>query len=381
VKWRVQRGNLPRNAVVTHLSGIDTLGEWSMAPCQGQQGGSVGDQPATGAPQIKATQRAYHDWEASNYEDKFSISYDQRCIDYAAERFLKAVPRPQSFSRVLEVGSGTGFFLINLALGGHLGDAELHASDLSAGMLATCRNNASAHGFEIVTTVADAEQLPFEDETFDLVIGHAFLHHLPVPALALREMHRVLAPAGTMVVAGEPTEVGNRITGGFKSLAATGVKAAQRLGALGGTSTASNSGRLQRAGLEDACASARQDVQPSAPEGAHRRALEDERLAALEHVVDLHTFRPRDVERMALLAGFTDVRVITEELVASWFGWSARTIEAMVGTDALGPAWPWWVLQNYQRLSRWDERWLGRLVPGGWCYNLIVTGRKPIVVE
>ncbi|MEX2561680.1 MAG: class I SAM-dependent methyltransferase, partial [Nitriliruptoraceae bacterium] len=360
---------------------IDTLGEWSMGPCQGQQGGAVGDQAAAGMAGIKANQRAYHDWEASNYEDKFSISYDQRCIDYASGRFLKAVPRPQPFTRVLEVGSGTGFFLINLALGGHLGDAGLHASDLSAGMLATCRTNAAAHGVEIVTTVADAEQLPFEDATFDLVVGHAFLHHLPVPALALREMHRVLAPAGTMVIAGEPTEVGSRITGGFKSFAVTGVKVAQRLGALGGTPMAPNSGHRQRTGLGGVHDSTPQDAHPSTPDGVHRRVPEDERLAALEHVVDLHTFRPRDVEHMALLAGFTDVRVITEEFVASWFGWSARTIEAMVGADVLGPGWPWQVLRNYQRLSRWDERWFGRVVPDGWCYNLIVTGRKPIVVE
>ena len=67
---------------------------------------------------LKAKQAAYHDWEAQNYEAKFSISYDERCIDYARDRFRKVVPEGTEFGSVLEIGAGTGFFLINLALAG-----------------------------------------------------------------------------------------------------------------------------------------------------------------------------------------------------------------------------------------------------------------------
>ena len=40
----------------------------------------------------KLAQVLYHDWEAESYDDKWSISYDQRCIDYARGRFDAIVP-------------------------------------------------------------------------------------------------------------------------------------------------------------------------------------------------------------------------------------------------------------------------------------------------
>lgn len=312
--------------------------------------------------ELKGIQRDYHDWEAATYDGKFSISYDQRCIDYATGRLHRVLPHPARFHRVLEVGSGTGFFLLNLALGGHLNGAELHASDLSPGMLEVCRRNAANHGVTITTTTADAENLPFDDGSFDLVVGHAFLHHLPVPALAMREIARVLEPGGTVVIAGEPTEIGSRITGAFKRAAGFSVSALDacrlRVGrpSIRVSSQPESHGEVsKRAGSDD-------------PDGAH--------FAGLEQIVDLHTFRPRDVAHMVALAGLTDVRVVTEELVASWFGWSVRTIESLVTPEARGDGWPWWALRNYLRLQALDERLAG-LVPPGWCYNLVMIARKP----
>ena len=46
-------------------------------------------------------------------------------------------------------------------------------------MLATLEHNARELGLEVETAACDASELPFEDETFDLVLGHAVLHHLP----------------------------------------------------------------------------------------------------------------------------------------------------------------------------------------------------------
>ena len=56
--------------------------------------------PDTSVMDVKQKQAAYHDWEAGTYDDKFSISYDQRCIDYARDRFVKAVPRGRVHGRV-----------------------------------------------------------------------------------------------------------------------------------------------------------------------------------------------------------------------------------------------------------------------------------------
>src|SRR4029077_17906297 len=65
-------------------------------------------------------------------------------------------------------------------------------------------------GFENRGRVADAEGIPYEDNTFDLVVGHAVLHHIPDVELSLREVVRVLKPGGRFVFAGEPTTVGNK---------------------------------------------------------------------------------------------------------------------------------------------------------------------------
>ena len=61
--------------------------------------------------------------------------------------------------------------------------------------------------------------LPFEDESFDLVFGHAVLHHIPDLPRAFSEFERVLAPGGTVIFAGEPSRYGDRIAGYPKRMA------------------------------------------------------------------------------------------------------------------------------------------------------------------
>jgi len=61
----------------------------------------------------------YHDWEAQTYDQKWSISFDQRCIDYARDRFEHIAGRERwPYRTALEVGCGTGFFILNLMLAG-----------------------------------------------------------------------------------------------------------------------------------------------------------------------------------------------------------------------------------------------------------------------
>jgi ubiquinone/menaquinone biosynthesis C-methylase UbiE len=303
------------------------------------------------AMDIKQKQEAYHDWEAQTYEEKFSISYDERCIEYARDRFRKVVPEGAGFGRVLEVGAGTGFFLINLALGGCLDGAELEATDISQGMLDVCRRNGAEHGLEITTRQGDAEALPYDDDTFDLVIGHAFIHHLPVPGAAIREMCRILKPGGTLVIAGEPTELGDKVSWFVKRNTYRGFMALTSVPGLKGIR------------------------KPSIAEAGGSKM--DEVLAGLEHEVDLHTFRPKDVEHMARLAGFGEVRVVTEELTSNWFGWAVRTIEGSTREGVLGIRWALTAFNGYKLLHRLDDDVLTGLVPRELFYNLILHARKP----
>lgn len=306
--------------------------------------------PDTRAMDLKQKQAAYHDWESRSYDEKFSISYDERCIDYARDRFVKAVPEGRVEGRVLEIGAGTGFFTVNLALAGMIA-GELHCSDISPGMLEVCERNAADHGVEVLAEVGDAEALPYPDDHFDLVIGHAFLHHLPLPGKAIMEAFRVLRPGGRLVIAGEPTELGDRLATIAKRTTWRTFRAVTSLPGLQ---------RLRRDDLRAAGASA-----------------EDVVLARLEDEVDLHTFRPRDVVHMARLAGFEDATVVTEELVANWVGWSVRTIEGSVAPGVLGMGWAMTAFRAYLALTQLDERLLQRVVPDALFYNLILSASVP----
>ena len=247
----------------------------------------------------------YHDWEADTYDEKWSISYDERCIDYAVGRF-RAVAGDTGwpYGRAMELGSGTGFFLLNLMQGGVIEKGSV--TDLSPGMVQVALNNAEHLGLPVDGRVADAERIPYDDDEFDLVVGHAVLHHIPDVQAAFREVMRVLKPGGRFVFAGEPTRIGDlyaRKLGQLTWFLTTNVT---RLPVL-------NSWRRPQAELDSSS-----------------------QAAALEAVVDLHTFDPAQLERMARAAGAREVRAVTEELSAALFGWPVRTFEAAVVRERLG---------------------------------------------
>lgn len=294
----------------------------------------------------KLAQVLYHDWEALTYDEKWSISFDKRCIDYARDRFSAVAGHGGwPYGPALEIGCGTGFFTLNLTLAGVLD--ECHVTDISPGMVEAAKRNAVELGFEIEGKPADAETLPYDDDTFELVIGHAVLHHIPDVELAFREMLRVLKPGGRLVICGEPTRYGDLLA---RRLSRATWWLATHLTAL--------------PPLRDRWARPQQELDGSS------------RAAALEAVVDLHTFDPRELERVALRAGGVEVRTVTEELTAAWWGWPVRTFESAVPAERLGFRWRMFAYRTWLALSRVDHV-LDRVVPASLFYNVSITAVKP----
>ena len=84
----------------------------------------------------------------------------------------------EPFDDALEIGAGTGYFSLNLVSSAR--SSGLTATDISPGdAAARSRRTPPSLGLEVETVATDAERLPFEDESFDLVLGHAVLHHIP----------------------------------------------------------------------------------------------------------------------------------------------------------------------------------------------------------
>jgi SAM-dependent methyltransferase len=102
-------------------------------------------------------------------------------------------------ARVLELGSGTGELAARLAgLAGPTG--SLVASDAAEGMLALERTRLAGLPNAEVAQV-DARQIPFPDESFDVVVFRMGLMLMPDPDGALQEIRRVLRPGGRLAVA------------------------------------------------------------------------------------------------------------------------------------------------------------------------------------
>jgi SAM-dependent methyltransferase len=225
-------------------------------------------------------------------------------------------------------------------------------------MLRRLASTARRLQLEVETVRADAEDLPFEDETFDLVLGHAVLHHLPSPEAALAEFRRVLVPGGTLAFMGEPSRGGDRLARLPKGVGRL-VAPAWRL--LVGVELAPDNHRPERG------------ERRSADLDLESRGRDDE----LERWVDVHVFNARQLRALASDAGFIDVRVTGEELLASAYGWILRSLEAGSDPDHVPRAWHEFAFRTYLALQQVDGRLLEPLLPAQLFYNLLLSARRP----
>src|SRR3954452_22594313 len=160
------------------------------------------------AEEIREVNTRYHDAAADGYDAKWGIDFGPVGQDQVLTKLRKALGRsPKRFGRALEIGAGTGYFTLNLMQAGAIDSAV--CMDISPGMLETLQRNADDLELAVATVAGDAEELPLADESFDLVFGHAVLHHIPDLGKAFAEFARVLRPGGTLAFCGEPSRYGD----------------------------------------------------------------------------------------------------------------------------------------------------------------------------
>jgi ubiquinone/menaquinone biosynthesis C-methylase UbiE len=297
------------------------------------------------AEEIREVNTRYHDVAATEYDCKWGIDFGDIGRQQVLGKLRKALGgQPGSFARSLEIGAGTGYFTLNLMQAGVIDQAV--CSDISPGMLETLAGNAQRLGLEVETVTTDAEALPFPDASFDLVLGHAVLHHLPDLGQAFREFERVLKPGGTVVFAGEPSHHGDRLA---------------RVPKRGAAALSPLWRRVMRA----------------RPAGEfHGDKDGDAEDHALEGVVDVHAFTPEALGGFARAAGLQDVHVRGEELLANWFGWANRTFEASAAAEDIPWLWRQYAYRGYLALQEVDRRLLESRLPAAIFYNLMIAARK-----
>ena len=309
------------------------------------------------ADQIKDFNVRYHDLAAIGYDEKWGIDFGARGRAQVRAKVAKALgARPPRYERALEIGAGTGYFGLNLALDGTV--ARPAASDISQGMLDTLSASARVLDIEVETACCEAAELPFGDASFDLVFGHAVLHHLPDLDSAFAEFMRVLAPGGTIVFCGEPSRHGDR-------LAQLPKRAALSAAPLWRT--------LMRAG-ERKNGDAEHAPSANGARNGHRPSGDEHEL---EPFVDVHAFTPHGLETLSARAGFESVRVGGEELLAGWFGWANRSLESTADPDDVPYLWRQYAYRGYVALQAVDRALLEPRLPAAIFYDLLLSARAP----
>lgn len=120
---------------------------------------------------------------------KRAMKADQRIYDFMYDRIPKIIQRKE----VLEIATGPGLLAKHVAPAAK----RMIAIDYSDGMIAEARKGDCPAN--LTFQVADAMNLPYSEDSFDAVLIANALHIVPDPQRVLREIDRVLKPAGVLI--------------------------------------------------------------------------------------------------------------------------------------------------------------------------------------
>lgn len=144
--------------------------------------------PAIDLQTIKARQKAT--WESGDFGEI------AKSIEPAAGEFMARLPlRPGG--RLLDAACGTG----NLANIASRAGCDVHGLDIASNLIVQARARARADGLNITYTEGDAEAMPYDDASFDLVVSMYGVMFTPQPGKIVEELRRVTRPRGMIALA------------------------------------------------------------------------------------------------------------------------------------------------------------------------------------
>ncbi len=140
--------------------------------------------------------RVTHYWahRAESFEVQRLREYDSELKNRWLAEFHRYLPKERPL-RVLDIGTGTGFFACLLAEEGH----ESIGIDLTPEMIEHAGHMSSVLGLDAEFLLMDAEKPDFEPETFDVLVTRNLTWTLPHIASAYREWYRILKPGGMLL--------------------------------------------------------------------------------------------------------------------------------------------------------------------------------------
>jgi ubiquinone/menaquinone biosynthesis C-methylase UbiE len=142
--------------------------------------------------------------KSDDYKEQSRKKYDKDAQNYdsgdrghhARELYSVVLNKLEDFrfNRILDVGCGTGNLLSYIS---SENEVDIAGVDISPNMLEIARNKL---GEVADLREGDSENLPFEDESFNMVICNDSFHHYPKPEKVLTEIRRVLEPGGNILI-------------------------------------------------------------------------------------------------------------------------------------------------------------------------------------
>jgi ubiquinone/menaquinone biosynthesis C-methylase UbiE len=146
------------------------------------------NEDACGSQYVEKAQPGTLEWylEAERYRYDVYGPWMPKVMEFAKHRGKK----------VIEIGGGMGTDLAQFAKNG----AIVTDFDLSAGHLEHARTSFRLRGLQGEFVHGDGENIPFPDDTFDVVYSNGVIHHTPDTIGVVRNMHRILKPGGKAII-------------------------------------------------------------------------------------------------------------------------------------------------------------------------------------